>query len=561
MPRPPVKLPPPQKLTETRVRRIAAHGEQEDLEFKGRNTGTEGLVEAVVCFANGGGGLILHGISKEGLVDGVRLRDPTSLAKTIYHSTSPSQRVETQLVEIGELRVIAIWVRHSAVLVSTSGGAYLQRLGTECVPMTPDRLIVRQIDTRALDITAALTPIVAAQIDERELDRFRRELPDADIGLRQMEPLQMLRAVGAAIDDADRVVLTVAGLLIFGHEADIRSVLPQHTVTFLRTPTGGTTYERRHHSSGPLLRQITEIMSEIGAVTRTRTLRLGARNVDIPDYPEPVLREAIVNAVAHRHFTLPGAVVIRQTVNWIEIENPGGFPEGITAETVIHHAPVHRNRLLCELLDRVRYMERSGLGVDRIFEDQLRYGKVPPLYEADRTMVRLRLDSSQFDEAFARFVLAEEDDGRRWTVEELLVLSYLRRMGPTDRGTLSRACSRGDEEVQEILSVNMPHLFDRFGSGPASRYALSARVQSALGAEAAYTRGRGLALESMQELVLQHARQFGRINNRTVRELLGINMREATYLLQVLESRGDLAQKGSRRWATYVPGSQSSASD
>lgn len=85
--------------------------------------------------------------------------------------------------------------------------------------------------------------------------------------------------------------------------------------------------------------------------------------------------------------------------------------------------------------------------------------------------------------------------------------------------------------------------------------------QSALGAEAAYTRGRGLALESMQELVLQHARQFGRINNRTVRELLGINMREATYLLQVLESRGDVVQEGSRRWTTYVPGSQSSASD
>ena len=225
--------------------------------------------------------------------------------------------------------------------------------------------------------------------------------------------------------------------MIFGLETEIWATLPQHQLVYLRTPTGATEYERRLVSTAPILRMLDQIALEIAASSRTRTMRIGPRDIEVPDYPDRVLREAIVNALAHRHYTLPGDTVIRQTRHSLEIENPGGFPEGISPGTVIQHAPVHRNRLLCDILDRIRLMERSGLGVDRIYEDQIRFGKVPPTYEADRTTVRLRLDAQAFDEPFARFVHAEEQGGRRWRVEDLLVLSHLRRMGPTDRGTLA----------------------------------------------------------------------------------------------------------------------------
>jgi len=399
-------LPAAGSLTESQLRRLVSKGEQEQIEFKGRNTSTEELVATVVCFANGDGGLILWGVEQDGGIRGVRLKDPTSVRKTIYHSTAPSQVVGVQVITINGHAVAAVRVEHSAVLVSTRSGSYSKRLGTECVPMTPDLLLVRQIDTHSMDLTAALTPVPATVVDELEVERFRQLLPERGDGpsLRSLATAQLLAAVGAARYLDSELRLTVAGLLIFGREEHIRDTLPAHELVLIRSARGTTDYERRMVTSAPLLRLIQQVQTEIQAAGRIRTLRLGTQDLEVPDYPERVLREAIVNAVVHRHFMLAGDVVIRQTASFVEIENPGGFPEGITPDTVIQHAPVHRNRLLCEVLDRVRYMERSGLGVDRIFEDQLRYGKLPPVYTADRTMVRLRIDSSEFHEPFARFI-------------------------------------------------------------------------------------------------------------------------------------------------------------
>lgn len=255
-------------------------------------------------------------------------------------------------------------------------------------------------------------------------------------------------------------------------------------------------------SAAPILDLVDELVREIVSSSRTRQLRLGLQGIELPDHPERVLREALVNAFAHRHYTLPGDTVVHQTSHFLEIENPGGFPEGISAETVIQHAPVHRNKTLCEILDRVRYMERSGLGVDRIYEDQIRYGKLPPAYDADRTKVRLRLDAAEFDEPFARFILAEERSGRVWRVEDLLVTSHLRRMGPADRATLAAVMQRSDDEAQEIINPLFGSILVRHGTGPGMRFALSAYAQRSMGNEAVFTRERGLARNYQRGLIL-----------------------------------------------------------
>ncbi len=549
-----IKLPDPGSLTVNRLRRLVSAGESERLEFKGRRAKLDDIATAAVCLANGSGGIILYGVADDGTFDGTSISNPDSVPRHIYHKTSPSQVVRHQVVEVDEARVIAVWVRHSPRLVSTTGGGYVERLGTECVPMTPDRLIVRQIDTGTLDISSALTPVSPAEIDGTELDRYRELLPDATgTELRRLSDGDLLRTIGAVAVDEELERLTVAGVLMFCAEAVIRAVVPQHRALYLRTPLGTTDYDRRVASSAPVLALMEEMTREVQSAGRTRTLRLGMRDLELADYPERVLREAIVNAVAHRHYTLPGDIVIRQTASYLDIENPGGFPEGITVETVIQHAPVHRNRLLCDMLDRIRYMERSGLGVDRIFEDQLRYGKPPPTFEADRTRVRLRLDASEFDEPFARFVLAEEDAGREWRVEDLLIINQLRRMGPSDRSTLAAVIQRPESDAQEIIATMLDSLLSRFGSGPGTRYALNARVQRLLGAEAAFTRERGLAKEYQRGIVLQHAREFHRIDNRTVRDLLQVSVGTASNLLRILEARGDLIQRGAKRWAHYEP--------
>jgi ATP-dependent DNA helicase RecG len=520
--------------------------------LKGRRADKAAIVAAVVCFANAEGGLILWGVADDGTIEGTEFRDADALRNHIYTSTAPAQLVATQTLVLTEGRVIAVWVDASDAIVSTTGGGYTHRVGRECLPLTPDRLVVRQITTGQLDASAAITPYGADALDPLEVERFRRALPEDD-DLAKLGDDELVRAIQAVRPYQGRDAVTLAGLLVLGRQEQIRTLIPHHEVVYVRTTADGVgDYDRRITSSAPLLSLVEDMQREVAAASRTRILRLGARDLELPDYPDRALREALVNAVAHRHLTLAGHVVITQTATSLEIENPGGFPEGITAETVIRHAPVHRNRLLCEILERVRYMERSGLGVDRIFVDQLRLGKPPPVYDASRLAVRLRLDASAFDEAYARFVLAEESNGRVWSVDDLLMTAYLRRMGPADRPTLAAVIQRSEEEAQEYLS-RRSDLVERQGGGVASRYALTAEVQAALGTPAAYTRERGLEREYQRSLVLQHVRKFGEIDNPAVRELLQMSMGEATRLLQSLELAGVIEQVGSRRWARYIP--------
>lgn len=532
---------------------LAKRRESDVVELKGRRADKSDVVAAVVCFANAAGGLVLWGIADDGTIEGTEFRDGDALRNYVYTSTSPAQLVRTQTIELTEGHVIAVWVDSSEAIVSTTAGSYTQRVGRECLPLTPDRLVVRQIDTGRLDASAAVTPFGPDALDPLEVERYRRALPD-DNELADLSDDELVRAIDAVRPYQGSEHATVAGLLIMGRQDRIRSLLPHHEIVYLRTTADGVgDYERRVTTSEPLLALVESMQREIKAASRTRILRLGARDLELPDYPDRALREALVNAVAHRHLTLPGHVVITQTSSSLEIENPGGFPEGITPETVIRHAPVHRNRLLCEILERVRYMERSGLGVDRIFVDQLRLGKAPPVYDASRLAVRLRLDASAFDEPFARFVIAEEGAGRVWTVDDLLLTAYLHRMGPADRKTLAAVIQRSEEETQDYLTRRSGELVERQGGGVATRYALTATVQAALGTPTVYTRERGLEREYQRSLVLQHVRKFDSIDNRTVRDLIQISMGEATRLLQSLERAGVIEQVGSRRWARYVP--------
>lgn len=86
----------------------------------------------------------------------------------------------------------------------------------------------------------------------------------------------------------------------------------------------------------------------------------------IPETPELVLREAIVNAVCHRDYFEKGAnVMIEVYDDRVEISNPGGLPSGLTPDT-FGTKSVARNSIIAGLLNRAEYIEKIGTGINRI---------------------------------------------------------------------------------------------------------------------------------------------------------------------------------------------------
>ena len=90
------------------------------------------------------------------------------------------------------------------------------------------------------------------------------------------------------------------------------------------------------------------------------------RREEIPDYPEPALREAIVNAVCHRdYFIREVPVVVEVFADRVEIRNPGGLPKGLDPKKFgIQSFP--RNPFIASMLHRVNYIEKAGTGINRM---------------------------------------------------------------------------------------------------------------------------------------------------------------------------------------------------
>jgi ATP-dependent DNA helicase RecG len=91
-----------------------------------------------------------------------------------------------------------------------------------------------------------------------------------------------------------------------------------------------------------------------------------------------VVREAVLNAVTHRNYLHPGEVLVRHMADQIAITSPGGFIAGITPQNILRHEPASRNRVLTEAFEKLRLVERAGIGRRRIFETMLGYGKRSP---------------------------------------------------------------------------------------------------------------------------------------------------------------------------------------
>ncbi|GAB6145456.1 hypothetical protein JCM12294_28940 [Desulfocicer niacini] len=82
----------------------------------------------------------------------------------------------------------------------------------------------------------------------------------------------------------------------------------------------------------------------------------------------------------HRDFSRLGAVHIRLDNDGLTISNPGGFVDGVTLDNLLVADPRSRNPLLSDIIKRIGLAERTGRGIDRIYEGMLRYGRPAPDY-------------------------------------------------------------------------------------------------------------------------------------------------------------------------------------
>ncbi len=149
-----------------------------------------------------------------------------------------------------------------------------------------------------------------------------------------------------------------------------------------------------------------------------------------------------------------GPVLIKLNPNRLKISNNGGFIGGITPYNILHHQPASRNPLLVEALTCLRLVNRSSLGISRIYNAFLIEDKDPPNIQDNGESILVAFPKSDLNGSFRLFVAEESSQNQVLDVDELLLIHYLLRHPEIDSLTASRLCHLNEPSIREKL-LNM----------------------------------------------------------------------------------------------------------
>lgn len=516
------------------------------------------LRETVVCLANRRGGTVLLGIrdgarSRKVAIEGVGDLDAEALRREIYRGTAPAILVDIEEWVEPEGRLLAIHVPRGVPPHTTTEGVGKIRVGKECRPLTGADLARLLLANRGIDLTwETIEGARASDLDPAQVEALRRLLardggkPD----LARLPAEEMLANLGLVRDDG----VSFAAILLLGAPAALARFIPQHEVSVIRYRTQ-TRFDRRHDLKGPVLavlEQIQRILEEHMVLTTVQERGFG--ELVFPDISWLAAREAILNALAHRDWFLRESVFVELRPGRLEVASPGGFLGGVTPDNILRHPPVRRNPLLAETLQAVGYVNRAGLGVDRIYDELLRAGKGIPRYEADEFGVRLKLPTATHA-PFARFV-AEEKRAERWLdLDDLIALWTATLHGETNRKIAARGLQLAEEEAgQRLAALREKGLLVARGRGRATSYALARHLSDLLRGKGVTDLDLELDEEAMRLRVQTVLAERGSLANAEVRTMTGLARGEAVRLMNRLREDGLARVQGRGRSARWVPG-------
>lgn len=545
------------------LKTFLAQGETLTVEFKSDAKGLpdRDLVATVVAMANTDGGRILLGVEDDGAVTGTQPahQNIAGLVALIANRTSPSVTVRAELLAHEGKKVLSIVVPKSRSIVSTTEGQLLRRriMATgkpESVPFYPHEFIQRQSSLGLTDPSAMpLEAISVEQLDSLQRLRIRNAIKKygGDQSLLPLADEELDGALGLTVDVQGQRRPTVAGLMLLGTEELLRRHLPAYETAFqvLR----GTQVLVNEFFRKPLLETFEAVELLFNARVTEEEIQVGLFRVPIPNFDRCAFREAFVNALVHRDYGRLGAVHARLDDDGLAISNPGGFVEGVTIDNLLVADPRSRNPLLADAIKRIGLAERTGRGIDRIFEGMLRYGRPAPDYSmTDAYTVSVRMQSAETDPAFLRMVIEQEEKSGDMPVDALIILSSLRHERRLSTSDMTASTQKPEQATRTAIEKLVEAgLVEAHGQGRGRTYTLSAKVYRQSGQKAAYIRQAGFDPIQQEQMVLAYIDKHGSIKRADVMELCRITKDQAAKLLKRLTSESKISKFGERRGTFY----------
>lgn len=394
------------------------------------------LADEIAAFANGGGGVLLCGVTDEGSVHGMSRSQMDALEGMIVELCADSIKPSLMDVvitrhEVDGRLLLAVDVARGTAQHDSPGGSF-RRVGSAKRPMSGDermRLAQQRGQARFVWFDRQVVPGTGFGTLDDELWKPLVSAAGAVNPETALEKQALL-----ARDEAETMRATVAGVLLCTRSPEQWLPCACITATRYRGKDRASGQVDAQEITGPLDRQVADAVA-----FAVRNMQVSARKtparVDQPQYSDKALFEALVNAVAHRDYTVRGSRIrLSMFADRLEIQSPGALPNSLTVDSMANRQAT-RNEALASALGRLpvdgipgseerRYfMERRGDGVPIIKRETYALcGTLPEYRLIGDAEVCLVIPAAVHEQSAARAIVTVRSAGTPRPGADLLVL-------------------------------------------------------------------------------------------------------------------------------------------
>jgi len=354
---------------------------------------------------------------------------------------------------------------------------------------------------------------------------------------------QLLFDCGAISDSG----VTYAALILFGTSTALRKYLPQSEIVFeYRSSDASGPAQQRDDFRVGFFACYDRIWELINLRNDKQHYQDGLFIFDIPTFNERVVREALLNAVSHRNYELGGNVFVRQYRDRLFIESPGGLPKGITVENILNRQSP-RNRLIVEILARCGLVERSGQGMNLMYEWSIKEAKqLPDFKGTDDYCVCLTLNGLVLDKRMLLFINKIGNERlEAFSTDDFLIVNNLFHEQDIPENLRPR--------IKRLIEMGIIEHIGR------NRHILARGLYKATGKSGVHTMLKGLDRETNKELIFNHISN-NKDNGTPLKELLyvipGYSRRQIQALLRELRDEKRVFVEGKTASALWFAGTK-----
>lgn len=529
--------------------------------LKGKNTNWNELAKDCVAFANNIGGFIYIGIedhessppknqkiSDKAIIDTIH---KNILQKTINVAIS----VTLELSECNSEYIIIQVFRSAQNIASTSDGKYYIRIGDTCKPIPPDEMARLASDKNAFVWEEQTTKKISKEsFDPLKRTVFLKEIRSSDRVSQFIKDMSDDELLEHFLLQKEQY-LTNLGILWIGKRNDRATLLYAPTIQVIR-------YNENDEKIWKLVlddffqnpKELLEIIErDVPDWQETIEISDGLFRKNIPFFPIEIVRELLVNALAHRTYTTRGDIFINIFPDRLEIHSPGKLPYGVTSKNILSQS-IRRNEHICKIFYSLSLMEREGSGYDLIYEKLLSSGKQIPLVIESEDRVSVIVNKQFISKEIVR-VMDKASSEFNLKQKEIISLGLIAQHQSLSSLEISKILNQNEEQGLRNWIGNLLNygLILKSGKSKGTQYSINPEFVRKIDFKNAKTNLKNIEDYRLEELIFKDIHSYPNSSVSEIHSRIGeeINIYKIKRILKKMVSFNKLQKNGVNKWTRY----------